>query len=61
MFGNLLMMSTPWMKKGRKCAFAKKKGVEFIIHLVSKSSLFFFTNFHNFNDHNGPSQTNHVS
>jgi hypothetical protein len=31
-------MSTPWMKKGRKCAFAKKKGVEFIIHLVSKSS-----------------------
>ncbi len=41
MLGDLLMMSIPWMKKGWKCAFAKKKGVGFIIHLVSKSSLFF--------------------
>jgi hypothetical protein len=25
MLGNLRMMSTPWMKKGRKCTFAQEK------------------------------------
>jgi hypothetical protein len=55
--GNILMMSTSWMKKGMKCVHLhkKKKGVDLSSLLFLKSSSLFSLIFHNFNDHNSPS------
>jgi hypothetical protein len=48
-------MSTPWMKKTRKYAFAHKKG--WIYHPSCFEKLIkIFTNFHKFNNHNSPSK-----